>query len=270
MKHFFLIFVYNFYIFVNLVKLLKIKSLYKYIFILSTFIASFDVYSQNKDASSLLEIYKIPNENSLIESLYNDEIPIFRQDGKASYYCNKFHMRKTANGEQYNKNLNTAAHRSLPFGTIVRVVNKTNNLSTLVKINDRGPFIKKRIIDLSRKSSMEISNYGVVNVSLYAYIPGTNQFSAPNNYIAYSLSENPFIINTSNINIIDTYDNFQDIYEDYKKLLDFNSELNKNLFILVDINDYNLNPSNVNYILGVLKTFEPKKIPFSIAEKDKK
>ena len=251
-------------------KLLKIKSLYKYILILATFIVSFDVYSQTKEASSLLEIYKIPNDNILIESLYNDESIIYKQDGKASYYCNKFHTRKTANGERYDKNLNTAAHCSLPFGTIVRVVNKTNNLSTLVKINDRGPFIRKRIIDLSRKSSEEILNYGVVNVSIYAFIPGTANFSAPNNYIAYSLSDNPFIINTSNINVIDTYDDFQEIYEDYKKLLNHNSELNKNLFILVDINEYNLNPSNVSYLLGVLKTFEPKKIPFSIAEKDKK
>jgi len=249
---------------------LKIKSLYKYILILLTFLSNLNIYSQTKDASSLLEIYKIPNDNSLIESLYNDESLIFKQDGKASYYCNKFHMRKTANGERYDKNINTAAHRSLPFGTIVRVVNKINNLSTLVKINDRGPFIRKRIIDLSKKSSMEISNFGVVSVSLYAFIPGTNHFSTRNNYIAYSLLENPFIINSSNINVIDTYDDFQEIYEDYKKLLNYNSELNKNLFILIDLNDYNINPTKVNYQLGVLKTFEPKRIPFSIAEKDKK
>lgn len=71
------------------------------------------------------------------------------QTGYASYYAHKFKGRKTASGERYQPQLMTAAHRSLPFGTIVIVKNLNSDDSVLVKINDRGPYIKGRIIDLS-------------------------------------------------------------------------------------------------------------------------
>lgn len=70
--------------------------------------------------------------------------------GKATYYGNKYtKKRKTANGEWFDKNAYTAAHKTLPFGTIVRVTNKRNGKSVNVRITDRGPFGKGRIIDLS-------------------------------------------------------------------------------------------------------------------------
>lgn len=63
--------------------------------------------------------------------------------GIASWYGDKFHGRLTASGETYNMNAYTAAHKTLPFGTIVRVTNTTNNKSVDVKINDRGPYVKR-------------------------------------------------------------------------------------------------------------------------------
>src|SRR5262245_11996689 len=65
--------------------------------------------------------------------------PTFTQEGKASYYADKFHGRKTASGERYNKNAMTCAHRTLPFGTRVRVENLTNGKVVEVVVNDRGP-----------------------------------------------------------------------------------------------------------------------------------
>jgi rare lipoprotein A (peptidoglycan hydrolase) len=76
--------------------------------------------------------------------------------GKASWYGHDFHGRRTASGETYNMNAMTAAHRSLPFGTCVRVTNLENGQSVIVKINDRGPFIYDRIIDLSYGSAKKI------------------------------------------------------------------------------------------------------------------
>ena len=73
--------------------------------------------------------------------------------GSASWYGGKFHGRKTANGERYNQNALTAAHKTLPFGTKVRVTNETNGKSVVVRINDRGPFVGKRVIDLSRAAA---------------------------------------------------------------------------------------------------------------------
>ncbi len=73
--------------------------------------------------------------------------------GIASYYGAYFHGRPTASGEIYSQNKLTAAHKTLPLGTIVKVTNAQNNKSVFVKINDRGPFIKGRIIDLSTKAA---------------------------------------------------------------------------------------------------------------------
>lgn len=78
------------------------------------------------------------------------------QSGVASWYGGNFHGRKTANGETYNMNEMTAAHKTLPFGTRVRVTNTRNGDSVVVRINDRGPFIAGRIIDLSRAAASEI------------------------------------------------------------------------------------------------------------------
>ena len=73
--------------------------------------------------------------------------------GSASWYGGQFHGRKTANGERYNQNALTAAHKTLPFGTKVRVTNESNGKSVVVRINDRGPFVGKRVIDLSRAAA---------------------------------------------------------------------------------------------------------------------
>ena len=77
--------------------------------------------------------------------------------GQASWYGPGFDGRRTANGEVYNSNLLTAAHRSLPFGTKVRVTNMNNGRSVVVRINDRGPFSKGRIIDLSAGAARTIN-----------------------------------------------------------------------------------------------------------------
>ena len=88
--------------------------------------------------------------------------------GSASWYGPGFHGRKTANGERYNMNALTAAHRSLPFGTRVRVTNRNNGKSVVVRINDRGPYAGGRVIDLSRGAAQAVSmmGSGVIPVSL--------------------------------------------------------------------------------------------------------
>lgn len=79
-----------------------------------------------------------------------------REVGMASYYADKFHGRKTASGELYDKTKYTAAHRTLPFGTMVWVKNYKTEDSVLVRINDRGPHIKGRIIDVSRVAAVDL------------------------------------------------------------------------------------------------------------------
>ena len=88
--------------------------------------------------------------------------------GPASWYGPGFHGRRTANGEVYNQNALTAAHRTLPFGTLVRVTNLTNNRQVVVRINDRGPFTGGRIIDLSAGAAREVGliSAGVARVQV--------------------------------------------------------------------------------------------------------
>jgi len=80
----------------------------------------------------------------------------FSQTGVASYYGTDFHGKKTSSGEIYNMWALTAAHKSIPLQTLVRVTNLTNNLSVVVRINDHGPHLKGRIIDLSRGAAAKI------------------------------------------------------------------------------------------------------------------
>ncbi|MDN5214087.1 septal ring lytic transglycosylase RlpA family protein [Fulvivirgaceae bacterium BMA12] len=90
------------------------------------------------------------------------------QKGMASYYHNNLHGRATASGELYDKNKLSAAHRSLPFGSKVKVTNLTNQKSVVVIINDRGPYAKKRIIDISYAAAKKIDmiRAGVIEVQL--------------------------------------------------------------------------------------------------------
>lgn len=78
--------------------------------------------------------------------------------GKASYYGDKFHGKKTASGETYDMYDMTAAHKTLPFGTKVKITNANNGKSIVVEVNDRGPFVKSRQFDLSKAAFSEIGN----------------------------------------------------------------------------------------------------------------
>ena len=90
------------------------------------------------------------------------------QKGQASWYGSKYHGKPTSSGELYNKNKMTAAHKTLPFGTKVKVTNLENNESVIVRINDRGPFVGDRIIDVSEVAArkLEFHDQGVGNVKV--------------------------------------------------------------------------------------------------------
>lgn len=81
---------------------------------------------------------------------------LFYQEGKASYYANSLHGRRTASGQKYSKNKLTAAHKTLPLGTRVKVTNRKTGKWVIVTINDRGPYSKKYIIDLSYRAAKHL------------------------------------------------------------------------------------------------------------------
>lgn len=103
-------------------------------------------------------------------------------EGRASWYGPDFHGKRTANGETYNMNRLTAAHRTLPFNTRVRVDNLENGQSVIVRINDRGPYIGNRIIDLSREAATQLGmiRNGTANVRLYLLEEGDRPVTSRN------------------------------------------------------------------------------------------
>ncbi len=88
--------------------------------------------------------------------------------GLASFYSDKFEGQQTASGDTYRSSKLTAAHRTLPFGTRVKVTNLSNNRSVTVTVNDRGPFVKDRIIDLSKAAAVKLDyiEHGVTKVKV--------------------------------------------------------------------------------------------------------
>ena len=110
-------------------------------------------------------------EPSVIEKLNtvaSQTVRKFSQTGMASWYGRQFHGRKTASGETFDMNAMTAAHRSLPLNCYIRVTNKTNGKSVVVKVNDRGPFHGNRVLDLSYGAAKKlgITNAGLAKVSI--------------------------------------------------------------------------------------------------------
>lgn len=101
----------------------------------------------------------------------------YSDTGIASWYGPGFAGRKTANGERFNPNALTAAHRKLPFGTSVKVTNLSNDKSIVVRINDRGPFIRGRIIDLSKRAAQKIglTKTGTAKVKVVALNVGQSK-----------------------------------------------------------------------------------------------
>ncbi|MBC3792954.1 septal ring lytic transglycosylase RlpA family protein [Spirosoma utsteinense] len=118
-----------------------------------------------------------------------EALPSLIQKGKASFYSKKFTGRKTAYGERVSPDALEGAHLRLPLNTLVEVTNLDNNRSVIVRINDRGPFTKGRVIDLTHAAAHALGmiSKGVANVSLrvvgkgraIAMAPLTNPFSIP-------------------------------------------------------------------------------------------
>lgn len=128
-------------------------------------------YDQNIDIdkSNYDGYYKIGDRYEVMGKSYQPKhYDSFEEIGIASWYGPKFHGKLTANGEIYNMHDLTAAHPTLPLPSIVRVTNLNNNLSAVIRVNDRGPFAKDRIIDLSKKSAevLEFINQGTAKVKV--------------------------------------------------------------------------------------------------------
>jgi rare lipoprotein A len=147
---------------------LKLKNmLKKTILLLSIFTIITAANAQKKAAPLKPTIIKtVVVKDSLKINIVQDSIQtdtiidwkMFKQTARASYYANQFHGRKMANGKRFDMNKLSVAHKKLPFGTILKVTNIVNQKFVIVEVTDRGPFVKSREIDLSKKAFLDIAN----------------------------------------------------------------------------------------------------------------
>ncbi len=124
----------------------------------------FEFKNLTEEVSAIKEdggIYKVGNTYTALGQTYTPkEDYSYSEVGMASWYGTDFHNKRTANGERYNMHAVTAAHRTLPLPSIVRVTNLENGKSIIARVNDRGPYVKNRIIDLSEKGA-ELLGYKI-------------------------------------------------------------------------------------------------------------
>jgi rare lipoprotein A len=145
----------------------KIKLL---ILLFSLLIIGFNIYGQkpkiktieNKIADSIApskadKVLTMIKTSDTIMLVSGSLIP-YKKDCHASYYADKFHGKRTASGAKFNMNALTAAHKKFAFGTKLKVTNEANGKSVLVTVTDRGPFVKGREIDLSKRAFMQIAS----------------------------------------------------------------------------------------------------------------
>jgi rare lipoprotein A len=128
----------------------------------------------HKSSKTVAKKKKTTSEKDKSVSETSSTVSTMATSGVASYYHNKFNGRKTASGEVFSNNKLTAAHRTYPFGTYLKVTNVANGKSVVVKVNDRGPFTKGKELDLSRKAFMDITdnpNKGNLQVNIEVVTP---------------------------------------------------------------------------------------------------
>ena len=113
---------------------------------------------KKKDSLQLLDSIKKADSIKVVDSLSNLKTKLYKKNVEASHYSDKLNGRRTASGQVFSNKKYTAAHRSLKFGTKVKVTNLANNKSVIVTINDRGPHTRGREIDLAKRPFLDISH----------------------------------------------------------------------------------------------------------------
>ncbi len=113
---------------------------------------------KKKDSLQILDSIKKLDSIRVVDSISNLKTKLYKKNVEASHYSDKLNGRRTASGQVFSNKKYTAAHKTLKFGTKVKVTNLANNKSVIVTINDRGPFTKKREIDIAKRPFLDISH----------------------------------------------------------------------------------------------------------------
>jgi len=121
------------------------------------------------DTVATLDLPSIEEDSIVMAEVEDDSFEVVSDETKASYYHDKFSGKKTASGEVFDNSKYTAAHKTLPFGTKIKVTNLRNKRSVVLTVTDRGPFTKGRSVDISKRAFMDLTDNlgrGVLNVKV--------------------------------------------------------------------------------------------------------
>ncbi|WP_413513097.1 septal ring lytic transglycosylase RlpA family protein [Myroides odoratus] len=128
------------------------------------------VLGQAIDTVAVLDLPSIEDADSIVMAEVDEEaFEVVTDETKASYYHDKFSGKKTASGEVFDNSKYTAAHKTLPFGTKIKVTNLKNKRSVVLTVTDRGPFTKGRTVDMSKRAFMDLTDNlgrGILNVKI--------------------------------------------------------------------------------------------------------
>ncbi len=188
---------------------------------------------------------------------------LYSESGIASFYARKFHGRKTANGERFHKGKMTIAHKTLPFGSIVQVRETETDSVLLVRVNDRGPFISGRIIDLSQEAAERIHLEGLTDVEIKTIIPDEYHLPVNVEYLfAFSYEIDPMCVERGDMTILEEVYSFEEalvVYDTYTH------ESRRDFYICIESSQYNKRETeNDNFIYYICKI---KREPDEILEK---
>jgi rare lipoprotein A len=172
-------------------------------------------------------------------------------EGISSYYGIKFHGRKTSSGEIFDVNKYTAAHKTLPMGSIVKITNLSNNKSSIAIINDRGPFVRKRVIDVSTIVAKKIGALGIpkVKVETFNFTDELDSTAFQNKFLAFPLISDVQVIDFEQMNVLKETDEFNDAANLLHQLTEINPKIP--YCLCVSANEY-LNSKSRTYYVAIL------------------
>jgi rare lipoprotein A len=236
----------------------KISKITTFLFI---FFASFFFLTKAEDSFEInVPLYKVEKIDYSYHIKYGlldilTDSTYFSQEGGSSYYGKAFHNRRTACGQKFDMNKYTSAHRKLPFGTIVRIYNQHNHKTTLAIINDRGPYVRRRIIDVSTQIARVIG-FGNPPLKLSGIsnqeIVDTNNFSE--HFIVFPLIRDVQMKDAVDINFLKQMDDFSESVE----LLHTLQKMHPNVpyCLAVSANEYFTKPFDRTYYVGILINYK--------------
>jgi rare lipoprotein A len=185
------------------------------------------------------------------EETFDLDSKLFSLSGTSSHYADKFHGRLTASGETFNMHDYTCANKELPFGTILKITNLDNGLTTLVKVNDRGPYVNDRIIDLSYAAAKRIGNLGLPKIKAESFDKNYS-VNKDTHFFGFSEDSDLITIKKSSVEVLGETKDWSEAISLYRSMKEKSNMNNTYIFTNADKKYY----KKTTYRIGIVEAEE--------------